>query len=505
MIPTTYPSKLDGLSNQTTMQVSFLSSVTGLKPWTDYIPVKYVLDSSVENSYNTNGYVNVADVGATTALQAWKDYVPVYVDSTATKANSTDVGGYVPIGHSKSSIGSALDLVFTNVSALPGTITFTRASSATYFNSAGVLSTASNNVPRFDYDPATKQSLGLLIEESRTNLLTYSQEFDNAAWTKSGATITADAVTAPDDTTTADKVVESTANSSHVVYQSTGTQSIGTYTYSVFLKPAGRSFIQIQQTISVAYGGTFDLAAMAFSNPIGGATGSVVDIGNGWLRCSITYTSVSSFAHTLATYLAINSTTTSYTGDGTSGIYIWGAQLEAGAFPTSYIPTTAAAVTRAADSAVMTGTNFSSWFNASAGTIYGHARIYATSSNGPVLFGITDGSTNNAFYGGQTIPSGVRPLGVRSGATDQAFDAVSITVPSYYEYKSAGAYQTNDVIGSVNGTLTANDTSVVLPVGVATASIGSIFGTAQMFSGHIKRITYYPTRLSNAQLQAMTA
>ena len=102
---------------------------------------------------------------------------------------------------------AALNLNFTT-GTLDSRITFTRSTTGSYYNSAGVLSTAAINAPRFDYDPVTLESVGLLIEESRTNLLTYSEQFDNAVWTKSNASITANAIIAPDGTLTADKLVE---------------------------------------------------------------------------------------------------------------------------------------------------------------------------------------------------------------------------------------------------------------------------------------------------------
>jgi hypothetical protein len=195
-----------------------------------------------------------------------------------------------------------------------------------------------------------------------------------------------------------------------------------------------------------------------------------------------------------------NGTTSVYTGDGVSGMYLYGAQVEAGAFATSYIPTSAAQVTRAADIAVMTGTNFSSWYNQSEGTIVASILNGTPTGTSTAVLSFQDGagSANNrhqmsgytAFTA--TVVGGV----VQSNLGTNASAAASL----------AYAYKANDFAASANGATPTTDNSGTVPSALAYATIGKFdFGLAQSLNGHIRTIAYYPSRLSNAQLQALTS
>ena len=177
----------------------------------------------------------------------------------------------------------------------------------------------------------------------KTNQLLYSEQFDNAAWTKSDVTITANAVVAPDGATTADKLIETVATSIHAAYQQQ-TPAAGTYTLSVYAKAAERSWIRIRLGVAAAaYSKYFDLTNGAIGSSEGGegADGSatIESAGNGWYRCSITYTAAT--ALTIETiYIATADLTSNYAGDITKGLYLWGAQLNAGASIAPYEVTT---------------------------------------------------------------------------------------------------------------------------------------------------------------------
>ena len=233
-------------------------------------------------------------------------------------------------------------------------LTLNRASVGSYYDANGVLQLAASGQPRLTHDPVTGEPLGILIEGQRTNLLLRSSEFDNAAWTKSDTTVTPNAVIAPDGTLTADKLVENNLTTPHtvnlIVTQVTGGV---TYTYSIFAKAAERTIFRCAILGAITPRVTVDLVSGAITD--GAAV--VTAVGNGWWRIALTGTASSSMG--LDIYMAHRTTsgggTSSYPGDGTSGIYIWGAQLEVGAFPTSYIPTDATFVSRAS-----TGTYFDS-------------------------------------------------------------------------------------------------------------------------------------------------
>jgi len=229
---------------------------------------------------------------------------------------------------------------------------FTRSTTATYFDANGVMQTAPVDVPRIGYDPVTHAHEGLILEAAATNLLLRSQEFDTGSWVKARVSITTGstaAFTAPDGTTTADKLVEDTSNNTHLTEQVVATVSGTVYTLSVFAKASERTKLNLSVYTNVSTSTNFDLSAVTASNSLG----TITDIGGGWFRCTHTHTSGFTGSGYFDVYLLNASTVSSYTGDGSSGIYLWGAQLEAGSTATSYIPTTSAQVTRAAD--IVTG------------------------------------------------------------------------------------------------------------------------------------------------------
>jgi hypothetical protein len=242
-----------------------------------------------------------------------------------------------------------------------GTATFTRATTATTILSTGLLTSVASGVARSRYSAAGVY-LGYLAEQASTNLCLQSQTFDNASWTPTNATVTADAAVAPDGTTTADALVENTVNNEHLVFQTISkAASAITYTDSVFVKAGTRSWFYL-----TAYSPTPAIGMRKFFQLSGaGAIGSTVAVGagftfvsasitsfpNGWYLCQWTYT-------TEATGTTLQFTPSAAPADATVGyigtasavaLYLWGAQREQLSFRTSYIPTVAAAVTRNAD------------------------------------------------------------------------------------------------------------------------------------------------------------
>jgi hypothetical protein len=399
---------------------------------------------------------------------------------------------------------ASLNLDFTASNTLDPRITFTRATTATFFNSSGVLSTAASGAARFDYNPTTLAPLGLLIEEQRTNLLTYSEQFDNAVWTKTRSSITADATTSPDGTQDADKLVEDTATNTHDMTFSASFTSGTAYTLSIYAKQAGRNLRIYFPTgaFGFAFSAVFDLSAGTATIALTGTVASITNVGNGWYRCSITQTATASATSNFTLRLIEGASTTSYTGDGTSGIFIWGAQLEAGAFPTSYIPTTTTALTRNADAASMTGTDFSSWYNQTEGTfVVNFAIPNATDSRSQLTAG--DGTANERIIITNSSSLAGTAFRVVDGGSDQCDISRSQSFANNATVKVAGAYKVNDFAISQNGGSVGTDTSGTLPT-VTTLFIGTN-GVAQYSNSYISRIAYYPVRLANTTLQALTA
>jgi hypothetical protein len=369
----------------------------------------------------------------------------------------------------------------------------------TYQTTAGpyvATTTAAYYGPRFDYDPVTLAAKGLLIEEQRTNLVTYSEQFNNAAWSKSSVTVTADTTVAPDGTTTADTLTTSTIGG--FTWQVVGFTGDGDKVFSCFVKAgtAATSVVQIRDATVTANRGYFIITWTAGVPSVARlTTGTVLGVdafGNGWYRLRLLATGV----------VAANSNQYRFLPDTTSGtgtVIAWGAQAENGAFATSYIPTVASQVTRSADVATMTGTNFSSWYNQSAGTfVVGADRIGFSSSD--MLFAATDSGSTNLLQ--QTAPSATSSrFNVRVGGVDQAI--LNTTVSASAVDKIASAYAENDFASVVNGGTLVTDTSGTIPT-VDRLGIGSRLASI-FYNGHIRQIAFYNTRLSNATLQALTA
>jgi hypothetical protein len=374
-----------------------------------------------------------------------------------------------------------------------------------------VLQTVAAGVARFDFDPVTDVSLGLLIEEQRTNLVTYSEQFDNAYWTKTNLSVTANAVVAPDGTLTADSLVENTAAGGHNIKSTafnSGSLTSGiSYTFSVYVKPAGRNWaiLEMQGSLGGGYA-WFDLSTgtLGTQTQLSG-TSTINAVGNGWYRVSITDTSTGtgSTVSTCNVYATTDNNVVSYTGDGFSGISVWGAQLEAGAFVTSYIATVATAQTRNADVAVMTGTNFSSWFNNGQGTIYAEGMRPSLLGNDAVIAAVSNGTANNTIELYKTgNGSTVSICYVAVNGVFTAGPALNNVYTAGQFAKSTVCYQIDNYQLAANGTLGTADTSSAVPV-CDQFGIGSRAGGLQ-WNGYIRKIAYYDTRLPNAQLQALT-
>jgi hypothetical protein len=342
------------------------------------------------------------------------------------------------------------------------------------------LMTAASGVPRFEHDPVTGESLGLEIEEQRTNLLLRSAEFDSGNWAKVNVTTTANTVVSPDGTVNADTVNAATGPTAYITQSVTGVSGT-VYTWSVWL----RGIVGGEKVRLLLDGG------------LGTQQSDLITLTKTWARYTLTSTSPSSAIG----YAYILSGTT-YGGTG-QAYYIWGAQLEAGAFATSYIPTTTAQVTRAADSASMTGANFSSWYRQDEGTVYIENNYNFGSdlnSGSRVALQIDNGSASDRFI---LSNSGFANAFVAQvGGVTQAFFNGATNTANFV--KTAFGYATNNMAISTSGSLPSTDTSCLVPL-VNTMRIGMFSNNALQLSGNIRKITYYPQRLSNAELVEITA
>lgn len=385
-----------------------------------------------------------------------------------------------------------LALNFTT-GVLDSSVTFTRATSAsnpaTYVASNGFITAATNNEPRFDYNPVTLACKGLLIEESRSNLLQRSDDFGNAYWTKTNSSITPNATVAPDNALTGDKIVEAvTVNSAHrIAPVGTAWVSGTTYTLSIYVKKAERNWIRLR----LPSGGFtnnldayFDLNTGVVGSVTSPAKSVIESAGNGWYRCSIIAAATVTATSSLIIDIAIANNIIAYNGDGTSGIYVWGAQVEAGSSATSYIPTTTTALTRNADVATITGTNFSIWWVASQGGVTANFRPSTVSGTRPIIQ-YDDGTANEiiTLRGNTTNPE----LYIVDGGTPQAqIDAGTIAANT--DYRLTGWWATNDCKAKLNSGAIVTDKTATIPT-VTQARIGSD-GTNYL-NGTIASLNYY--------------
>jgi len=378
---------------------------------------------------------------------------------------------------------------FSNANDL---ITFSRASGGTYLDSDGVLKLASSDIPRIEYD-ADGNVLGLLVEESRTNLVTYSEDFEQ--WVDVNTDLTENAIEAPDGTTTATKLIADTATGQHR-RDYLSTYSAGTYTFSIFAKVGGYNYLELRLGGDGVY---VDIRDGSLGGASAGITTSYEDVGNGWKRIAITHSAGAN--DTVRINVVETSEQRDFTGDGTSGIYIWGAQLEAGAFPTSYIPTAGATATRSADVASIPVADFG--YNQSEGSVVVEASTVSTaqsnhtdlrikSSNGG--FPVTDsGSKVGNFAAGSYV--------VYAPQTSVLMKIDSV-ITEKQAYKAAYAIKENDAAVCVDGSSVVTDTATTFAA--FPASVFEIGKGANYLNGHIKSIKYFPRKLTNAQLQELS-
>jgi len=438
-----------------------------------------------------------------------------------------------------------LALDFTTAS-LDSRVTFTRTTDAThpatYVNSGGVVTASSNNQARFDYDPVTLACKGLLIEESRTNSIVPSANLEvtrkltitglvgsftdgesvtstgggtgkyvaacststlaslkqstgtfsgtltgsssgatatisasGAAWRLSNGTLTENAATAPDGTNTA---LLLTATSTNCEFYNTASIAASTaYTSTLYVKrKTGTGALQIRNSANNAWltvtPSTSAWTRIANNGGLSGGTG----------YCDILITT---------------------SGDE---FYIWGAQLEAGAFATSYIPTTTTALTRNADVATMTGTNFSDWFNFSEGTYeVQYIRGPAAASGGGRVFASGVGGSNSYGIFIANATSTQDYLYIRDISGDAVAAAVFLAGAIGTTSKFSVAYKVNDFAWASNGASPATDTSGVVPSQSNELRFGRAINTnGSYLNGWISKLTYYPQRLINNEVRAIS-
>ena len=393
---------------------------------------------------------------------------------------------------------ATLRLNFAQANALDSILTFTRASSQTYFDSTGTLQTATTNVAAFDYDPTTLVPLGLSLWEARTNNFTQSGALDNAAWVDNGTSRPGGNVTDPAGGSAGVNVLANGAASSHFI--SGGGGAAAATATSIFVKAGTQSLVQL------AVGGTavpyvnYDLVNKT-ATPFGtGTTAAIQALPNGWFRISMVTTDA------LSTGLRLYFITSTAAARGESSslstnLYLYGAQQEAGAFATPYIATTAAAATRAAP--VCSTTNLG-WYTQNIGTWVVAARSAIVSSGANQMMARTSDNSYNNQIAVSLSSTGFAALSTASGGVFDGLATAVAAITANTSFKAAGAFAANDLALSFNSAAVVTDSALTAPASQTVFNVGSDHAGANHYNGWIASLTYYPLRLPNATLQALS-
>lgn len=436
--------------------------------------------------------------------------------------------------------GTQVETGSTATSYIPSIETFTgRASTATYYDSTGIVRTAASGQPRYTYNPSLLTAPPkLLLENQATNLLTYSQQFDNAAWNKTAATITANATTAPDGTLTGAKLVANSATADTEKFTNRSIYAfVGqTVTGSVYLKKAQYTWAQVNlfNTTSIPNRVWVNLDNGTIGTNLSSIPVTITSVGNGWYRVTMT-ASIQSTGAAFITVALADADADLYTniGDQSSGTFLWGAQLETGYGASSYIVTagstvtraadtstsvaqtraadiySSAAVTRSIDSAKLSGANFSSWYRQNEGTFYAEAytdRPYGNNSTpgrANTIHVTNDAETSTIHMGPNSVGgTNTNRMYINPGIGNQGDVSISSTSATY---KIAGSFIANSLNYATNGVLGTEDTSVNISQDLTALTIGSRLSGTQAQCGAIKKVAYYPKRLTPAELINLTS
>jgi len=392
-----------------------------------------------------------------------------------------------------------------------GDFDFTRASIATRVNAEGLIETVASGVPRLDYpllNGVVQSCPALLLEPSRTNTFTYSDAFDNAYWTKTASTITANDTISPNGSLNADKLHTNTSSAEHSVLS--GNQSIvsGTnYTVSLFAKAAEKKFLFIGWN-SAGFGSPatsfFDLTTGEYLAG-SGQTITVEKFPNGWYRFTTTRTANATTSTNTGIRIGLcdGLSTSITTGSNTiDGIYIYGAQFESGSYPTSYIPTSGSTVARAAD--VCNGAGTSAEFNDSEGVLFAEISALANDTTERYI-SISDGTLNNrVYFWYYSVTNGLAFAVWNNGAAQ--FFSTTVLNNDTTNNKLAIKYKANDFAMWINGYEIATDSSgTAFDAGVLNRLSFDRADGGLDFYGKTKQVIAFDAALTDEELEDLTS
>ncbi len=390
-----------------------------------------------------------------------------------------------------------------------GDFTHSRGSTATRVNKDGLIESVASGVPRLDY-PLTSGVVGdcphLLLEPSRTNDVEYTEQFDNGYWTKSQASVTANDTVSPDGSQTADKLVEDSSTNFHRVFRSI-TTTAATYTFSVFAKADEREFLVLRNELSGSnINACFNLTSGSISYNGFSGTAKIENFGNGWFRCSVTETDPSGgstpFSILLSDSAVTNNTIPSYAGNGSSGLHIWGAQLEQGSFPTSYIPWDGSGTTtRSVDACKDSGS--ASLINSEEGVLFAEI-AHLNNGDDHRRITLSDGSTSNVVRISYDSTTNEITALLFNVSNQCLFQTTSHDITNLN--KVALQYKANEFKCFVNGSqLGSTDTiGTTFSAGTLTELAFDNGGGGNLFVGKCKQLIVFNETLTDAELTTLT-
>jgi hypothetical protein len=353
------------------------------------------------------------------------------------------------------------------------------------------------NIPRIDYSTG---SPALLLEPQRTNVLTYSNEFSNAAWSKNTGAILSNNAISPQGILNGSKLVGIALTTQQWIYRLNAPVVSGSqYTYSIFAKKGEYDFIQLRNLNNIDANTVFNLnTGTVYITSTG--TAKIESYGNGWYRCSVTATATGTGNSYIYANLSTDGTgQQSFLGDGTSGVFIYGAQHEAGSYPTSYIPTTSASVTRNEDQISKTG--ISSLIGQSEGTVFIDITINSVANTDLILVGNSTGAVYDIymFTTGNKIIAAIVNNGSYVWSQGATFDFV-VGV----KYKCAIGYKSGSIVFYINGIQIGSSSSTFVPFAIANKVQLAEYLYSGKQSVSFQSVSIFTTRLTNDQLAQLT-
>jgi hypothetical protein len=358
--------------------------------------------------------------------------------------------------------------------------------------SAAVSVGMTANVPRVDYSGGGCPKL--LLEPQRSNLVTYSEQMNNSDWGKSNAIITANDTASPDGYTNADKITDNANNNQHRVTQNISVTSGTSYTASIFVKNDDKGDFTINFT-STGFPST-KIVFNLINGTITSGTGTIEDYGNGWYRISATAAANITGSGTIGFNLGDGG---AYVGTGES-VFIWGAQIEAGSYSTSYIPTLSAASTRGQD--VCSKTGISSLIGQTEGTLFAEINVNRTGINQNIELG--DGTSSNRIDLRLNSNNNYQLVIVQGGVVVVNQTSVA-TFTQGQRIKLAAVYKSGDVTQLfVNGVSVLSATDRTITGSLTAIYSGSIGGSLDLMNSPVNELIVFPTALTDTQAIELT-